>query len=146
MQPGEHDHRQTGMNARVRRSLALVVTVGALAGCGSRSTDAGNSASDRSGVVASTAATSGAVTGVARVYGGPMMPDGHMAANGSPGQGITVTAVRQGKVVASMMTGADGAFRFSLPSGSYVIRGCVDVAVTVAAGSSTRTDLSCPVP
>jgi len=134
------------MKVSVRRSLAALVTLGALAGCGSRSTDAGNSASGRSGVVASTAAATGTVTGVARVYGGPMMPDGHMAANGSPGQGISVTAVRQGKVVASMVTGADGVFRFSLPPGSYAIRGCDEVAITVAAGSSIRADLSCQVP
>jgi hypothetical protein len=86
------------------------------------------------------------VTGVARVYGGPMMPDGHMAANGNPGQGITVTAVRQGKVVASTVTDADGAFHFSLPPGSYIIRGCDDVTITVAAGSITQKDLSCQVP
>jgi hypothetical protein len=96
--------------------------------------------------VASTAAADGTVTGVARVYGGPMMPDGHMAANGNPGQGITVTAVRQGKVVASMVTGVDGAFRFSLQPGSYLVRGCDDITVTVAAGSVTRQDLSCQVP
>jgi len=133
------------MKESARRYVAAVMLL-TLAGCASRSRVASNSASDRSGVVASTAPADGTVSGVARMYGGPMMPDGHMAANGNPGQSITVTAVRQGKDVASMVTGADGKFHFVLLPGSYVIRGCTDVTITVAAGSRTQEDLSCPVP
>ena len=134
---------------QVQKWLAAAVTVVALAGCASRSTPAVNSASDRRGIGSEPAPTAGAdgtVTGVARVYGGPMMSNGSMAANGNPGQGIKVTAVRQEKVVASTVTGADGGFHFSLPPGSYVIRGCDDVTIAVATGAVTQADLSCQVP
>ena len=145
VQPCEGDGRQTSMKESARTYVAAVMLL-TLAGCASRSTVAGNSASDRSGVVAATASADGTLTGVARMYGGPATSDGRMALNGNPGQGITVTAVRQGTIVASMVTGADGAFRFSLPAGSYVIRGCADMAITVAEGSTIHEDLSCPVP
>ena len=133
------------MKARERRSLALVVTVGALAGCGSRSTDAGNAASDRSGVVASTAAATGTVTGVARMYGGPLL-NGKMAEDGNPGPGITLMATQNGTPAASVVTGADGGYRFTLAAGSYVVTGCADLTVVVVAGQVTHQDISCPIP
>ena len=40
----------------------------------------------------------------------------------------------------------EGAFHVGLPPGSYVIRGCADMAITVAEGSTIHEELSCPVP
>jgi hypothetical protein len=132
--------------AGVRKWLALAVTLGALAGCASRSTDASNSASDLSGVVASTAPADGTVTGVARMYGGPMMPDGKMADDGNPGSGVTLTATQNGRPVASMVTGSDGGYRFTLAPGSYVVTGCADATIVVVAGQVDHQDIGCPIP
>ena len=145
LQPGECDRRQNSMKVRAGSWLPVLVIVGALTACASRSTDAGTAASDRSGVV-STAAADGTVTGVARLYGGPPLLNGHMAADGNPYFGLPLTATQNGQPIASTVTGSDGGYRFTLAPGSYVITGCADAAVVVVAGQIARQDITCPVP
>jgi carboxypeptidase family protein len=146
------------MNASGRRVTAIVIAFAAV-GCASQGSGAGASVSDLSGVHVSQVASSsasglsvgpkvgtGTVTGVVRTYGGPMMPNGQMADDGNPTSGITVTATRNGTTVASMVTGSDGSYRFTLPPGSYAMKGCSDATVTIAAGQVVHQDLRCDVP
>jgi hypothetical protein len=147
------------MNASGRRWVPAIAILFAVAGCASPGGAAGGSASDLSGVQVSQSASSsasgmsvgpsvgtGTVTGVAREYGGPMMSNGQMAANGNPWSGLTLTATQNGQVVASVVTGADGGYTFTLKPGTYVVKGCADATVVVAAGQAVHQDISCPVP
>jgi hypothetical protein len=117
----------------VRRLWAAVVLLG-VAGCAHSSNGSGS------------ASALGTVTGVVRTYGGPLMPNGKMAADGSPTSGVTVTATQAGKTVASTVTGADGGYRFALPPGSYVVTGCSNATVVASAGLVVHQDLRCDVP
>lgn len=74
------------------------------------------------------------------------MPDGKMADDGNPTSGVTVTATQDGKTVASTVTGTDGSYRFTLPSGSYVLTGCSNATVVASAGLLVHQDLRCDVP
>jgi hypothetical protein len=152
------------MNPSGRRWVAAIVIVFALAecalvGCASSGGAAGASVSAMSGVRVSQAASSsasamsvgpsvgaGTVTGVARIYGGPMMSNGQMADNGNPWPGLTLTATLNGKVVASVVTGSDGGYTFTLQPGTYVVKGCADATIGVVAGQAVHQDISCPVP
>jgi hypothetical protein len=80
------------------------------------------------------------------MYGGPPMPDGKMADDGNPGSGITLTATQNGRPVASVVTGTDGTYSFTLASGSYVVTGCADQTVVVTAGHIDHQDIGCPIP
>jgi len=142
------------MNASGRRWVGAVVMLAAVAGCARTGGRVGRSASDLSGVrlsqVASPSASrlsvvSGTVTGVARMYGGPLL-NGKMAEDGNPGPGITLTATQNGISVASVVTGADGGYRFTLTPGSYVVTGCADLTVVVLAGQVNHQDIGCPIP
>jgi hypothetical protein len=134
------------------------VAVLAVAGC-ARSGGASGSASDLSGVQSSPVANPsasrlrvggvggvGTITGVVRTYGGPLMPNGQMAANGVPSSGITVTATKNGKPIAAMITGPAGSYSFGLPPGTYVVKGCNDATVMVVDGRVVHQDLRCDVP
>jgi hypothetical protein len=144
--------RRTLMNA-VGRRVGAVVILAAIAGC-ARAGGSG-SASDLSGVQVSPIASSpasglkagtGTVTGVARAYGGPLMSNGQMADDGSPWSGLTLTATENGQSVASVVTGTDGSYTFTLAPGSYVVTGCADLAVVVVAGQIDHQDIGCPIP
>jgi hypothetical protein len=69
-----------------------------------------------------------------------------MAVDGSPGIGTTLTATQNGRPVASVVTGNDGSYRFTLAPGSYVVTGCADATVVVVAGQVAHQDISCPIP
>jgi hypothetical protein len=136
-----------------RRWAGAVVIVSAVAGCARSGGGATGAASDLSGVKVSQIASSsasglmvGTVTGVVRTYGGPLLPDGKMADDGSPGSGVKVTAAQNGKTVASTVTGADGSYRFSLAPGSYVVTGCSNATVVAVAGLVVHQDLRCDFP
>jgi hypothetical protein len=138
------------MHASGRRWLAAVVLL-SLAGC-ARSGGASGSASDLSGVQSSAVASpsasvagmdDGNVTGVVRTYGGPLMPNGQMADDGAPGVGVTVTAAQNGDAVALVVTGSDGSYTFSLPPGTYVVKGCSNATVVVVEGQVVHQDLRC---
>ncbi len=88
----------------------------------------------------------GIVTGVVREYGGPLLPNGQMAANGTPTSGVTVTATQNGRTAASVVTGADGNYGFTLPAGSYVVTGCAAVTIVVVVREVVHQDLRCDVP
>ena len=159
VQPRDGDLRQTpmtvsGTKVSVRRCLAAgaVLILGVVGGCARPGETAGRSASDLSGVKTSPVASPSAsplsvgnITGVVRMYGGPLMPDGQMADDGNPGSGFTVTATRSGKTVASMITGSAGSYSFGLPPGTYVVKGCNDATVVVVDGRVAHQDLRCDV-
>jgi hypothetical protein len=141
------------MNASGRRWVGVVVVLATLVSCARSGGSAGSPASDLNGVKASQVANSpasglmvGTVTGVVRTYGGPLMPNGKMAADGNPSSGVPVTASHNGKTVASMVTGANGGYRFMLAPGSYVLTGCSAATVVVEAGVVVHQDLRCDVP
>jgi hypothetical protein len=149
------------MKASGRRWLAAIAIAfalagWALAGCARSGAGTGASVSDLSGVHVSQVASSSAsglsvgtisgITGTARTYGGPMMSNGQMADNGNPWSGLTLTATQNGRVIASVVTESDGSYRFTLQAGTYVVKGCVDATIVVAAGQVVHQDISCPVP
>jgi hypothetical protein len=158
VQPWRADQRQTPMKVRAmhasgRRWLAAVVLV-TVAGC-ARAGGVSGSASDLSGVQSSPVATpsasvssvgNGSVTGVVRTYGGPLMPNGQMADDGALGVGVTVTAAQSGNAVALVVTGSDGSYSFSLPPGTYVVKGCSSATVVVVEGQVVHQDLRCDYP
>jgi hypothetical protein len=129
------------------------VILAGLVSCARSGGSAGSAASNLSGVNASQVANSsasglmvGTVTGVVRTYGGPLMPNGSMAADGNLSSGVPVTASQNGKTVASMVTGSDGGYHFMLAPGSYVVTGCSTATVVVVAGVVAHQDLRCDVP
>ncbi len=146
------------MNAFGRRWVGAVVMLAAVAGCARAGGGVGGSASALSGVTASHLASSsatphsggtggtGTVTGVAREWGGPLLPNGHMAAEGTPVLGLPLVATQNDRPIATTVTGSDGSFRFTLPPGSYVVTGCADLTVVVVAGQVNHQDISCPIP
>jgi hypothetical protein len=142
------------MNAGGRRWVGVVVTFAAVAGCARSGGSVGGSVSDLSGVKVSQIADSsasgpragtGTLAGVARMYGGPFV-NGKMADDGTPGAGITLTATQNGRPVASMVTGADGSYHFTLAPGTYVVTGCADLTVVVVSGQVNDRDIGCPIP
>jgi hypothetical protein len=139
------------------KNLLVIVACGlALCGCASSSgVDSVSDSSSTTSVTSSSAASSSAsasrpgtgdLSGVARMYGGPITPSGKMALNGSPGGGIHVKVSRGGRVVATVVTGGDGRFAFHLAPGRYVVSGCTSFTVVVRAGATAAHDLDCPVP
>jgi hypothetical protein len=118
-------------------------------GDASDSASAATSTSSSASVVSTTGSSTvpmGEISGVARLYGGPMKLNGKMALDGSPGSDIHVTVHKSGETVATAVTGSDGTFTFSLPPGHYVVDGCVSFDVVVHDGQTTSHDLTCPVP
>jgi hypothetical protein len=134
---------------------AAVVLLTLAAGCASQSAEAGDSASNHSGVQVSPVgsssasppnASTGTLAGVAREWGGPLLPNGHMALEGTPAFDVPLTAAQNDRPVASTVTGSDGGYRFTLAPGSYVVTGCVGVTVVVVAAQVAHQDITCPVP
>jgi len=101
-----------------------------------------------SGVPASpTAATTGTLTGLVRMYGGPMNPQtGKQALNGSPGPDWTVRVLSGSQTVAEAKSDAAGKFRFSLAPGRYTLACGQEPSVIVVAGQTVSVDCDVPVP
>jgi hypothetical protein len=101
-----------------------------------------------SGVPASsTAATTGTLTGLVRMYGGPMNPQtGKQALNGFPGPDWTVKVLSGAQTVAEAKSDAAGKFRFSLAPGRYTLACGQEPSVTVVAGQTVSVDCDVPVP
>ena len=101
-----------------------------------------------SGVPASsTAATTGTLTGLVRMYGGPMNPqNGKQALNGSPGPDWTVRVLSGSQTVAEAKSDAAGKFRFSLTPGRYTLACGQEPSVIVVAGQTVSVDCDVPVP
>lgn len=100
-----------------------------------------------SGVPASSAATTGTLTGLVRMYGGPMNPQtGKQALNGSPGPDWTVKVLSGSQTVAEAKSDAAGKFRFSLAPGRYTLACGQEPSVVVVAGQTASVDCDVPVP
>lgn len=104
--------------------------------------------SQQSGVPAtSTAATTGTLTGLVRMYGGPLNPQtGTQALNGSPGPDWTVTVLSGSQTVAETKSDAAGRFRFTLAPGRYTLACGQEPGVTVVAGQTVSVNCDVPVP
>jgi hypothetical protein len=95
----------------------------------------------------STEAATGTLTGLVRMYGGPMNPQtGKQALNGSPGPDWTVKVMSGGQIVAEGKSNAAGRFRFSLAPGRYTLACGQAPSVFVAAGQTVSVDCDVPVP
>ena len=131
--------RLTGMTHAQLRAAAFVLAATALAGCASGA---------RVTPLVSTSSALARVSGTVRVYGGPMKPDGTMAANGNPMAMVPVVVKQAGRVIKRSSTNAHGQFSLALPAGTYVISaGCLQPAtVVLVAGQHLARDLQCDVP
>ena len=95
----------------------------------------------------SSAAATGTLTGLVRMYGGPMNPQtGKQALNGSPGPDWTVKVRSGAQTVAETTSDAAGTFRLTLAPGSYTLACGQEPGVTVVAGHtvSVACDVSVP--
>ena len=127
------------MNVRRLSIAGLIVLAMALGGCA-------GSAGVATSVSPSPALAT--VSGTVRIYGGPMLPNGKMAANGNPMQAVAPVVVKQsGQVVKRSSTNSQGHYSLSLPAGTYVISaGCSQPATVLGAGETVTRDLQCDVP
>lgn len=98
-------------------------------------------------VPASSSATTGTLTGLVRMYGGPMNPQtGKQALNGSPGPNWTVKVLSGARTVAEAKSDAAGKFRFTLAPGRYTLACGQEPGVIVVAGQTASVDCDVPVP
>lgn len=96
---------------------------------------------------ASSSATTGTLTGLVRMYGGPMNPQtGKQALNGSPGPNWTVKVLSGARTVAEAKSDAAGKFRFTLAPGRYTLACGQEPGVIVVAGQTASVDCDVPVP
>jgi hypothetical protein len=95
----------------------------------------------------STAETTGMLTGVVRMYGGPMNPQtGKQALNGSPGADRTVKVLSGARTTAEGKSDAAGRFRFNLAPGRYTLACGQEPSVVVVAGQTVSVNCDVPVP
>jgi hypothetical protein len=124
---------------------ATTVSIGlllALSAC-----SAPQSGSTSGAATSPTGATTGTLTGLVRMYGGPMNPQtGKQALNGSPGRDWPVTVLSGGQTVAETTSDADGTFRLTLAPGRYTLACGQEPGVTVVAGHTVSVDCDVPVP
>ncbi len=93
------------------------------------------------------AATTGTLTGVVRMYGGPMdARTGKQALNGSPGPDWTVGVLSGGRTVAEGRSDAAGRFLFRLAPGRYTLACGQEPSVVVLAGQTVSVYCDVPVP
>lgn len=130
------------VSMRAAAAVGVVACLGCLVACGSTLTPA-------SGTRASTAVNSqsGTLTGVVKMYGGPMdATTGKQALNGSPGPHWTVHVRSGSEVVATATSDSSGRFTVQLPAGNYELD-CLDpMPVPVLAGRTTAHDCAVAVP
>ena len=92
-------------------------------------------------------ATKGTITGIVRMYGGPMNPDtGKQTLNGSPGANWPVRVVSAGRTVAVTRSDATGAFQFRLAPGRYTLECAPERYVLVRAGQTVSVNCDVAVP
>lgn len=91
--------------------------------------------------------TTGVLTGLVRLYGGPINPEtGKQGLNGSPGSNWTVKVLSGGEVVAKDKSDASGRFRFSLAPGRYTLACGQEPSVVIEAGQTVSVNCRVPVP
>ena len=96
---------------------------------------------------ATPAATTGTLTGLVRMYGGPMnVETGKQALNGSPGPDWTVKVMSGAQTVAAAKSDAAGKFRFTLAPGRYSLACGQEPTVVVVAGQTVSVECDVPVP
>ena len=127
---------------RAAAAVGVVACLGCLVACGSTLTPAASTSSS-----AAIGNQSGTLTGVVKMYGGPMdAATGNQALNGSPGPHWTVHVRSGSEVVATAASDSAGRFTVQLPAGTYELD-CLDsVPVPVLAGRTTTHDCAVAVP
>lgn len=119
----------------------------ALAACGSPAASGAASVTSTTSTATPTAPTTGTLTGVVRLYGGPLNPmTQKMALNGAPGPDWAVAVMSGSRTVARTTSDARGRFRFVLPPGRYTLACGQSPAVVVTAGRTASTYCDVPVP
>ena len=92
-------------------------------------------------------ASTGTLTGLVRMYGGPAnLQTGKQALNGSPGPDWTVKVLSGSQTVAEGKSDAAGKFRFSLAPGRYTLACGQEPSVVVVAGETVSVYCDVPVP
>ena len=117
------------------RIAFLLIAAAALAGCGSD---------------APPAAPATDLTVHVAVFGGPMRPDGGMAASNVPQRGARITITDSSGRAWSARTDRGGIASFAVPDGKYVVHAPCQPAdpapVLVRAGNPVRMQVRCYVP
>jgi hypothetical protein len=91
--------------------------------------------------------TTGKLTGLVRMYGGPFNPKtGKMALNGSPGADWTVQVRSGSRTVAEDTSDRAGRFVFELAPGRYTLACAKEPTVTVTAGETVSAGCEIDVP
>jgi hypothetical protein len=97
--------------------------------------------------VSSTAATTGTLTGLVRVYGGAIDPQTRKPANnGSPVTDLPVKVLSGSQTVAEAKSDTAGKFRFSVAPGRYTLACGQERSVVVVAGETVTVDCDVSVP
>lgn len=127
---------------RAAAAVGVVACLGCLVACGSTLTPAASTSASTA-----TSSRSGTLTGVVKMYGGPMdAATGKQALNGSPGPNWTVHIRSGSQVVATATSDSTGRFTVQLPAGTYQLD-CLDsVPIPVLAGRRTTHDCAVAVP
>lgn len=129
--------------ARSIRSVACAGCACCLAACGSLP------ATGASVLPASARASGGpgTLTGVVRMFGGPLDPStGRQALNGRPASRWRVTVRSGTRVVAQVTSDPTGRFTVRLPQGSYQLDCLGPRSVVVIVGQTTTGDCAVAVP
>ena len=80
-------------------------------------------------------------------FGGPMLPDGHMAASNNPVSGTEVTARDSAGHRTIASTNPQGDASLTLVPGRYTVRSsCGTASATVTMGHVARATIHCDVP
>ncbi len=125
----------------VKMAAATVLIVG-LTACSH-----GSAASHTPPASVTDSATTGTLTGLVRMYGGPMNPKtGKQALNGSPGSDWPVKVLLGAKTVAERKSDSAGRFRFLLAPGRYTLACGQQSNVVVVAGKTVSVDCKVRVP
>ncbi len=126
----------------ITKTAAAIALILCLAAC---SHDRG--AAEAANGSPSDAPATGTLTGLVRMYGGPMNPKtGKQALNGSAGSGWPVKVLSGGHTVAEGKSDATGKFRFRLVPGRYTLECGRESKVVVLAGQTVSVDCKVPVP
>jgi hypothetical protein len=124
------------------KAVAAFALILSLAACSHQSGPTGATPAS-----ASSAATTGTLTGLVRMYGGPMdAQTGKQALNGSPGPDWTVKVLSGAQTVAEGKSDAAGKFRFTLAPGRYSLACGQGPTVVVVAGQTVSVECDVPVP
>jgi hypothetical protein len=123
-------------------ALLLAVPV-SLAGCSSSPA----SPTDAPPSALSSSAAPGTLSGMARLYGGPVDPaTGKQALNGEPSPRTKVTVRKGNATVATTTTDSLGRFSFTLAPGAYVLVCGSEVPFALATGQALNLDCPMQVP